>query len=161
MVSQDRKFYTVRGYSLQSQEDNVLTPSMEDYLEMAYRLGKAKGYTRTSDLAEALNVQPPSASKMVQKLAEMGYLNYEKYGAVEFTERGQKTGEYLLKRHETIEKFLTMIGVVTNTLEDTEKIEHSISEETYQHITLFFQFMEKKQSWLKEYKVFLTQNLNN
>lgn len=157
MASQGREFYTVRGYALLNQEGNVLTPSMEDYLEMAYRLGKDKGYARTSDLAEALNVQPPSASKMVQKLAEMGYFNYEKYGVIEFTELGREVGEYLLKRHETIEKFLTMLGVINNTLEDTEKIEHSISEETYKCITLFFQFMQNNQEWIKEYKLFLAQ----
>lgn len=159
MASQGREFYTVRGYALLNQEGNVLTPSMEDYLEMAYRLGKDKGYARTSDLAEALNVQPPSASKMVQKLAEMGYFNYEKYGVIEFTELGREVGEYLLKRHETIEKFLTMLGVINNTLEDTEKIEHSISEETYKCITLFFQFMQNNQEWIKEYKLFLAQYL--
>lgn len=139
MAAQGREFYTARGYTLLNQDDNILTPSMEDYLEMAYRLGKDRGYARTSDLAEALNVQPPSASKMVQKLAEMGYFKYERYGVIEFTEQGRETGEFLLRRHETIEKFLRMIGVVNYILEDTEKIEHSISEETYKQIRLFVQ----------------------
>lgn len=152
MVAQGQEFYTARGYALLNQDDNILTPSMEDYLEMAYRLGKGKGYARTSDLAEALNVQPPSVSKMVQKLAEMGYFNYERYGVIEFTEQGRETGEFLLRRHETIEKFLTMIGVVNNILEDTEKIEHNISEETYNQITLFVQFIQNNQQWLKVYK---------
>lgn len=152
MVSQGKEFYTVRGYALLNQDDNVLTPSMEDYLEMAYRLGKDKGYARTSDLAKALNVQPPSASKMVQKLAEMGYFNYERYGVIEFTDQGLEAGEFLLKRHDTIEKFLTMIGVVNNTLKDTEKIEHNISEETYKHIQLFVQFMEDNREWMKLYE---------
>ena len=110
MADHEKEFYTVRGYALLSQDDNVLTPSMEDYLEMAYRLGKNKGYARIGDLAEALNVQPPSASKMVQKLAEMGYFKYERYGVIEFTNLGRETGEFLLRRHEIIEKFLTMLG---------------------------------------------------
>ena len=158
MASQDRQFYTVRGYALLNQDDNVLTPSMEDYLEMTYRLGKDKGYARISDLAEALNVQPPSASKMVQKLAEMGYFNYERYGVIEFTRQGQEAGELLLKRHETIEQFLMIIGVVNNVLEDTEKIEHNISEETYKHITVLFQFMQSNQPWIEAYKLFLAQH---
>jgi DtxR family Mn-dependent transcriptional regulator len=158
MTNQGGKFHTVRGYELLNQGSNVLTPSMEDYLEMSYRLGKDKGYARISDLAQALNVQPPSASKMVQKLAEMGYLNYERYGVIEFTELGREIGEYLLKRHETIQSFLIMIGVVHNTLEDTEKIEHSISEETYKYITLFSQFIQQNQQLLEAYRLFLEQN---
>jgi DtxR family Mn-dependent transcriptional regulator len=159
MVTQGNKFYTVRGYALLNQDENILTPSMEDYLEMAYRLGKSKGYARMSDLAEALNVQPPSASKMVQKLAELGYFSYEKYGVIEFTELGQKTGEFLLQRHAIIEKFLTMLGVVKNTLEDTEKIEHNISEETYEKIRLFVQFMEENRLWLEAYQDYLAHSL--
>lgn len=152
---EESPFYTVRGYALLNQDNNVLTASMEDYLEMAYRLGKDKGYARTNDLAKALNVQPPSASKMVKKLAKMGYFIYEKYGVIELTEQGCEAGDFLLKRHQTIEKFLTMLGVENNTLEDTEKIEHSISDETYKHITLFYQFMQKKKDWIEEYKNFL------
>lgn len=158
MVTTGKEFYTVRGYALLSQDDNVLTPSMEDYLEMAYRLGRDKGYARMGDLAEALNVQPPSASKMVQKLAEIGYFNYEKYGVIEFTELGRETGEYLLRRHETIENFLTMLGVTQNILEDTEKIEHNISEETYKQILLFVQFMQKNAQWQESYKSFAAQH---
>ncbi len=155
MFFQGREFYTVRGYALLNQGDNVLTASMEDYLEMAYRLGKDKGYARISDLAEALNVQPPSASKMVQKLTEMGYFNYERYGIIEFTAQGRDTGRFLLKRHEIIEKFLTILGVVHNTLEDTEKIEHNISEETYKHVTHFIRFMQDNPEWLKTYERYL------
>ncbi len=155
MPNQNKEFYTVRGYALLKQNENVLTPSMEDYMEMAYRLGKDRGFTRTNDLAKALNVQPPSASKMVQKLAELGYLNYEKYGVIEFTEQGRETGEFLLQRHETIEEFLKIIGVVNHTLEDTEKMEHNISEETYKQITTFVQFMQDNPKWADAYKRYI------
>lgn len=158
MAEHEKEFYTVRGYALLSQDDNVLTPSMEDYLEMAYRLGKNKGYARIGDLAEALNVQPPSASKMVQKLAEMGYFNYERYGVIEFTNLGRETGEYLLRRHETIEKFLTMLGVTQNILKDTEKMEHNISEETYEKILLLVQFLQQNKEWQEAYNFFAAQH---
>ncbi len=158
MVRPGKEFYTDRGYELLRQDDNVLTASMEDYLEMAYRLGKDKGYTRMGDLADALNVQPPSASKMVQKLAEMGFFNYEKYGVIEFTDLGRETGECLLRRHKTIEKFLMMIGVTKNILEDTEKIEHNISDETYKKIMLLLQFMEQNSRLQEEYQRFTAQH---
>lgn len=146
-MNKQQKFYTVRGYALLKQEDNLLTPSMEDYLEMSYRLSADKGYARMGDLAEALHVQPPSASKMVQKLTELGYVHYEKYGLIELTKEGRDLGEYLLERHQVIEKLLTLLGVTTNVLEQTEKIEHNISEETTEKIAALVEFMENNQAW--------------
>jgi len=141
-------FYTVRGYSLLKQEEKLLTPSMEDYLEMAYRLTLEKGYTRIGDLAEALHVQPSSASKMVQKLTDLGYVRFEKYGLIQLTTKGNDLGEYLLKRHQIIEKLLIQIGVSDNLLEQTEKIEHNLSENTLEKIENLVQFLTGNQNWL-------------
>ena len=95
---------------------------------MAYRLGQDRGYTRMGDLAEAL-MQPPSAAKCT-KARRAGLFNYEKYGVVEFTDLGRETGEYLLRRHETIENSLKQLGEAKY-LKDAEQIEHNISDETY------------------------------
>ncbi|HHX77868.1 MAG TPA: DtxR family transcriptional regulator [Firmicutes bacterium] len=155
MTGAGKEFYTVRGYELIKQAENVLTPSMEDYLEMAYRLSLRKEFVRISDLAEALNVQPSSATKMVQKLADMGFFKYEKYGVIEFTDIGNETGRYLLKRHETIENFLYLIGVRQCLLEDTEKIEHNISAETYSQISLLTEFLLINPSFLERFEAFI------
>lgn len=157
-MGNEKVFYTVRGYALQNQDENTLTPSMEDYIEMAYRLEKEKKFVRIGDLAEALNVQPPSASKMVQKLSEMGYFDYERYGIIEFTDLGRKIGQYLLTRHEIIEEMLVMLGVKQNILQDTEKIEHNISDETYRQITLFVRFLQQNPEWMKEFNEFASNS---
>lgn len=154
MVDQGREFRTVRGYQIKQQETKAITASMEDYLEMTYRLARDKGYTRMGDLATALNVQPPSASKMVQKLADMGYLQFEKYGVIELSKKGYEHGQYLLKRHETLERFLNIIGVKEQLLEETEKIEHYISPETIEKIMLLVAFMEDNPEWLKAFNDF-------
>jgi len=130
MADEQNKFHTVRGYELIDHAGNGLSPSMEDYLEMIYRLAVPKGYTRSSDLAAALNVQPPSASKMVQKLADLTYLHYQKYGIIELSESGRLIGEYLLYRHEIICKFLKFLGGRHIILKENEMIEHSLSIET-------------------------------
>lgn len=151
-MDKDHEFYTFRGYALQNQENRGLTPSMEDYLEMIYRLSQQKGYTRINDLATILNVQPPSATRMVQKLAEGKYLYYEKYGIIELTSLGSEIGKKLLERHETLEHFLQLLGVTVNTLEDTEKIEHALSEETIQCIFEFTEFARRYPEWLKTFR---------
>lgn len=140
MTEKQSKFHTVRGYELIDLAGKVLSSSMEDYLEMIYRLASPKGYTRISDLSTALNVQPPSASKMVQKLADLAYLHYQKYGLIELSESGKLLGEYLLYRHEVINNFLFMLGVNKDILEETEKIEHNLSKETVNRINCLLSF---------------------
>ncbi|HKM39165.1 MAG TPA: hypothetical protein VJ036_02745 [bacterium] len=95
-----QNFYTFRGYHLRNKKhQGILTPSMEDYLEMIYRLSKQVGHTRILELASSLNVQPPSASSMVQKLADHDWVQYEKYSLIRLTTKGRERGAYLLQRH--------------------------------------------------------------
>ena len=70
-----------------------VTASMEDYIEMIYRLSKENGFSRIHELASKLNVKPSSVTKMVQKLSELGYLKYEKYGVIVLKSKGYKLGK--------------------------------------------------------------------
>lgn len=123
----ENEFFTFRGYMHRA---DTLTASMEDYLEMIVRLSGSSGFTRIHDLAAALNVQPPSATRMIQKLAELGYAEYEKYGVVRLSEKGRISGRFLLERHQTVEAFLRLLGATENLLEETEIIEHTVSPQT-------------------------------
>jgi len=134
-------FYTFSEYM--KKENNSLTASMEDYLEMIYRLSIKTGFVRLHELADALNVQPPSATKMVQKLAELNLINYEKYGVITLKDTGKAIGKNLIKRHNTIIELLKTLGIEENhLLEETEKIEHTISENTLQCFTNFIEFLK-------------------
>lgn len=55
----------------------ILTESMEDYMETIYRLSEEKGYVRAVDISESLNVQASSVTRMIQKLDEAGFVKYE------------------------------------------------------------------------------------
>jgi len=66
MQSDNKDFHTARAYSVMDKYGMIMTASMEDYLEMIYRLSHSKGFTRISDLAKSLHVQPPSASNFTQ-----------------------------------------------------------------------------------------------
>jgi Mn-dependent DtxR family transcriptional regulator len=108
-MENNKDFHTFSEYM--RKEDNSLTASMEDYLEMIYRLSSSTGFTRIHELSDALNVQPPSATKMVQRLGEMNLLKYEKYGVIMLEDSGRQVGEGLLRRHNTIEALLKVLGV--------------------------------------------------
>ncbi|TEB14294.1 Transcriptional regulator MntR [Pelotomaculum sp. FP] len=147
----EKGFFTFREYM---KKDDLLTASMEDYLEMIYRLSQYIGFTRIHDLAAALNVQPPSATKMVQKLADAGVVNYEKYGIVLLNDKGKEIGEALLERHQIIEDFLKLLGITENVLEETEKIEHTISTKTLECIADFVQFLKNSPDLIKAFETY-------
>lgn len=141
-MENNKDFHTFSEYM--KKEDNSLTASMEDYLEMIYRLSSNTGFTRIHELSEALNVQPPSATKMVQRLGEMKLLKYEKYGVIMLEEEGRKLGEVLLKRHNTIETLLRFLGVPpSQILVETEKVEHTISQETIGCFEEYIEFIKE------------------
>ena len=133
-------FYTFNNYLKASM--GIITASMEDYIEMIYRLSNESGFTRVWDLSKALNVKPASITKMIKKLDELSLVDYEKYGYIKLTSDGSSYGEYLLYRHNTVEKFLKTIGVKKNILAETEKIEHVLSKDTFERIEYFIEIIE-------------------
>ena len=133
-----------------------ITASMEDYIEMIYRLSKDIGFTRIHELANKLNVKPSSVTKMVQKLSELGYLKYEKYGVIVLKPKGYKLGKTLLDRHNTVEKLLKILKIDdNNVLNETEKIEHTLNDNTYKCISKFVMLVDSN----NELKKYLADNL--
>ncbi|MBV1819996.1 metal-dependent transcriptional regulator [Clostridium cochlearium] len=142
-MNSNKKFHTVRGYEILKKDKNLLTNSMEDYLEMIYRNSLECGYTRINEISKSLNIRPSSATKMVQKLSEIGFVNYEKYGIIKLTKKGEDMGSFLLKRHSIIENFLENIGVKKDILVNIELIEHSVTKEALEKIDLLNRFLKE------------------
>jgi len=131
-----------------------LTNSMEDYLEMIYRLSITDGFTRINELADNLNVQPPSVTRMVQKLSSVGLVNYEKYGVVALTDMGKNMGRTLFKRHKIIEVFLKVLGVNDTIEADIEKMEHTLSDATLSCIVNYLSFLDQNPDISQRFKEF-------
>jgi len=149
----EEEFFTFREYMKKG--NDALTASMEDYLEMIYRLSTRTRYTRINELASALNVQPPSATKMVQKLAELELVNYRRYGIILLSDKGVQIGRALYRRHNIIEDFLRMIGVTEGLLEETEKIEHTISVQTLDCMHNLMTFFKDNPDIVKEFEEYV------
>lgn len=133
-MNKKSEFYTLKGYRIKNK--NKLTESMEDYLEMIYR-NKNKGEIHIKDIAIKLNVKPSSVSKMINKLKEYGFVNFEKYGKVTLTKEGIDMGKYLLWRHNVLVKFFKKLNKKNYLLEQVEKIEHFIDFETLKNMEKF------------------------
>lgn len=130
--------------------DKKVTASMEDYIEMIYRLSINVGFARIHELSNKLNVKPSSATKMVQKLALLEYLNYQKYGVIILKPKGYTLGKNLLERHITVEKLLRILKVKEeNILTETEKIEHTLDNNTYSCINNFVKLVSDNETLQK------------
>jgi len=151
----DGEFFTFREYM---KKNDKLTASMEDYLEMICRLSREKGYTRTFDLAEALNVQPPSTTRMIQRMSELDLVNYERYGIITLSPKGKEIGEALLQRHGVVEEFLGLIGITDDLLKETEKIEHTISANTLKCLADLTAFLKQNPQIIKDFRDFQAVN---
>ena len=107
--------------------------SLEMYLETMYRLESEVGKIRCVDIANSLHVSKPSVNKAVNVLKEQGYLTQEVYGNIYLTDEGRKIGEAIFSRHKVIMRYLIeVLGVSEeNAEEDACKMEHILSEETF------------------------------
>ena len=137
------EFYTLKGYALL--ENNAVTSSMEDYLEMIYRIAAGGEVVRIKTLAARLNVKPSSASKMVQNLRGEGLVSAEKYSYIQLTDAGNTFGRYLVSRHEILHRLLCYINQSENELEQVEKIEHFINAKTVENIGRLLERLTKPQ----------------
>lgn len=151
-MEKQNEFYTTRGYQRLNDEKKLLTSSMEDYVEMIYRMSLNTEYIRVNQVARELNVRPSSVTKIIQKLNILGIVYYQKYGVIQLTKKGTEIGFFLYKRHTVIENFLTKLGVTETLLKDTEMIEHAISSSTLEKITIMNHFLDSHPEILKLHK---------
>jgi Mn-dependent DtxR family transcriptional regulator len=127
--------------------------SAEDYLERIHELIEQKGYARVVDIASSLEVKQASVTAMVQKLAEAGYLNYEKYRGLILTDEGRAVARKIHSRHITLSRFFSLFGLDPETQHnDIEGIEHHLSPETVEVLSDLAQFFESKPELLKQFQ---------
>ena len=123
----------------------ALHESAEMYLETIYVLSKQKSTVRSVDIAESLGYSKPSVSRAVNILKCGGYITVDKDGFISLTEDGKRISEKIYKRHTALEKLFIRLGVAPETAEkDACKIEHAISDETFDAIKVFMAGKKKK-----------------
>lgn len=112
-----------------------LYESSEDYLETILVLGTKIGKVHAIDIARDMGFSKPSVSVAVHKLADNGYINIADDGVITLTEKGNEIATKVYDRHVTLSKALMSLGVSEEqALIDACKIEHDLSEESFQSI---------------------------
>jgi Mn-dependent DtxR family transcriptional regulator len=127
--------------------------SAEDYLERIHELIEEKGYARVVDIASSLGIKQASVTSMVQKLADLGYLHYEKYRGLLLTDKGRTVARSIQQRHETLSRFFSVFGLDEQTQrQDIEGIEHHLSAETVEIFASLAKFFEENPKTLQAFR---------
>ena len=106
--------------------------SAEDYLERILMLRLKNGTVRSIDIVRDLEYSKPSVSIAMKRLRENGYIQMDADGLITLLPPGEEIASRIYDRHQLLTQFLVQLGVSPeNAAADACKIEHDISQETF------------------------------
>ena len=109
--------------------------SAEDYLERILMLRLKNGTVRSIDIVRDLEYSKPSVSIAMKRLRENGYIQMDADGLITLLPPGEEIASRIYDRHQLLPQFLVQLGASPeNAAADACKIEHDISEESYEKI---------------------------
>ena len=112
-----------------------LQESGEMYLETVYILTQKSDSVRSIDICEYMGYSKPSISRAVGLLKDGGYITVDGKGYIKLTAEGSAVALKMFERHTMLTNFLIRLGVEEKiAAEDACKIEHHISEESFNAI---------------------------
>ncbi|MBP7507773.1 MAG: metal-dependent transcriptional regulator [Prolixibacteraceae bacterium] len=109
--------------------------SGEMYLETILILSQIKPKVRAIDVGEYMGFSKPSVSRAVGLLKNGGYITVDAKGYIALTEAGSEIANKIYDRHKLLTEFFMNLGVDEKiATKDACKVEHDISEETFDAI---------------------------
>ena len=117
----------------------ILTSSLEDYLEVIYIIHKNGNHARITDIANILSCSKASVNQAMNALKTENLIVQEKYRKISLTPEGIEVAKRIYEKHEILSKFFTeVLGVSPEVGElDACKAEHILSNETLESIRNF------------------------
>ncbi|MEM3403156.1 MAG: metal-dependent transcriptional regulator [Nitrososphaeria archaeon] len=108
-----------------------VTPIVEEYLEVIYKLQEKKEVARTSDIVASLKVSPGTVTNTVERLERDGLIVHVPYKGAKLTDKGQRIALNVIRRHRLSERLLTDILHVEweKAHEAACKLEHAIDND--------------------------------
>ncbi|MBP5353826.1 MAG: metal-dependent transcriptional regulator [Lachnospiraceae bacterium] len=123
----------------------MIYESGEMYLETILVLAQAHPEVHAVDIAAEMNISKPSVSRALGRLKDESCIIIDANGRIAFTEKGRSIAEKIYERHQVLSELLVSLGVSPEVAaEDACRIEHDISDETFQCIKDHREKMSKK-----------------
>ena len=126
----------------------VIHEASENYLEAILMLREKQAQVRSVDICNLLGFAKSTISVAMKKLKENGYVRIDQSGYITLTEIGEAIADKIYDRHVLIAKLFVFLGVDEETaLKDACRIEHDISEESFQALKgLYSDLAKQKQA---------------
>lgn len=135
------------------QTRNVLSASLEDYLEAIYHIVQKKQAARAKDIVQRLGVKNSSVTGAMRALADKGLINYAPHDVITLTAKGRRISEGVVRRHEALRDFFVKVLSLEIELADTVacSMEHAFPAKILARLTHFVKFVEKRADFLDEF----------
>ncbi len=112
-----------------------LYESAEDYLERILMLQLEGKNVRSIDIAESFGYSRASVSRAIKNLKNDGYITMNENGFIFLSPTGKEIAQKIYHRHQLLSEFFERLGVPHDiAIKDACKIEHDLSEETFEAI---------------------------
>lgn len=123
---------------------HMIYESGEMYLETILILSKTLNEVHAVDISAEMGISKPSVSRALGRLKDENCLIIDASGRIAFTEKGRSIAEKIYERHQVLTQMLVSLGVNESAAaEDACKIEHDLSDETFEKIKEHFAKMSK------------------
>ena len=118
----------------------AVSEAIENYLETIYILSKQQSEVHAIDICTYLSYSRPTVSVVLRQMRENGLVTVNEDNHIFLTDEGLRIASRVYERHELLTSMLMMLGVSRETaLHDACKIEHDLSDETFEAIKLHLQ----------------------
>ena len=118
---------------------DALSESAEMMIKNINELASNGERVRTSDLSAKTELKPASVTEMIQRLGEIGLVDYEPYHGVHLTKQGQHVADVIDHRFNILQRFLTeILGVETEEAAEVAcRMEHILTRDVENRLSDF------------------------
>jgi DtxR family Mn-dependent transcriptional regulator len=134
---------------------DALSESAEMMIKNIHELSMDGERVRTSDLAQKTDLKPATVTEMIQRLGEIGLVDYQAYHGVFLTKQGQHVADVIEHRFNILQRFLTeMLGVEEEEAAEVAcRMEHILTKDVENRLSNFLGVDSGKDSDLFCHKI--------
>ncbi len=118
---------------------DALSESAEMMIKNINELASDGERVRTSDLSTKTELKPATVTEMIQRLGEIGLVDYQAYHGVHLTKQGQHVADVIEHRFKILQRFLTeILGVDKEEADEVAcRMEHILTRDVENRLSNF------------------------
>jgi len=134
---------------------DALSESAEMMIKNINELASNGERVRTSDLSTKTELKPATVTEMIQRLGEIGLVDYQAYHGVHLTKQGQHVADVIEHRFNILQRFLTeILGVEKEEAAEVAcRMEHILTRDVENRLSNFLGVDKEAESDLFCHKV--------